>query len=674
MDIYRDLDVFGRGALLIEPNWNQEPRQGTEGDQELSTSGEAQSVLEGSSRRAWTSEFRKEFGTAQEQFEFFDFARSRMGRVRPFWSPSWSSDFKLLSDVGMGERVLRVLRCRFDWIFEADRYGIYIETPTDRHIYAIESFETDLDNQEDRIILRSAVGANIKASSVFRVSLVRRVRFATDRFEMSMDTTLVGSLNYSLVEVFGESEYMREEEVEDLSVGYDYKNSFSAQLMLSGDWWDPTSDMSGTGGTGASFRTNRSLALMQVQVDALTSVIGLRPKDLPYTQWNANGRPLAHGWPPFAYRTRPVDSDGKLAGAWDAWTFVQYTTHKDFVHGMPLIRLASSRRQRVQIAVVHPAVVPNVDIIYSTRQYEPGQTSALNSVTGQPLDHVDYLYFLEFSALTINASGSFETFTDTRLPLRVLVLGDKTSDGSVRANDPSYYAGQPVEWNNGLDCRGVIAQWPWKVLEAYENERNARVAVVNSSFSGGVVAPIWFSIRNAALLAQKSDEVDHFDNLTNPRALPADFSPHVVLFAFGSEDQLWQAYYNPLFNPANTVTDMTAVLAAIIAKWTTASVAVLPFPRLDNTLPANPFTGGSVNVYSSISTAATSLGLTVLTPSTSTVNPGATDLLNAEEHALVATTVYGTIKALADFQLKLGSTGQFDSRFASRTGLLANFV
>ena len=75
MDIYRDLDVFGRGALLIEPNWNQEPRQGTEGDQELSTSGEAQSVLEGSSRRAWTSEFRKEFGTAQEQFEFFDFAR-----------------------------------------------------------------------------------------------------------------------------------------------------------------------------------------------------------------------------------------------------------------------------------------------------------------------------------------------------------------------------------------------------------------------------------------------------------------------------------------------------------------------------------------------------------------------------------------------------------------------
>ena len=146
MDIYRDLDVFGRGALLIEPNWNQEPRQGTEGDQELSTSGEAQSVLEGSSRRAWTSEFRKEFGTAQEQFEFFDFARSRMGRVRPFWSPSWSSDFKLLSDVGMGERVLRVLRCRFDWIFEADRYGIYIETSTDRHISASETLETELDN------------------------------------------------------------------------------------------------------------------------------------------------------------------------------------------------------------------------------------------------------------------------------------------------------------------------------------------------------------------------------------------------------------------------------------------------------------------------------------------------------------------------------------------------
>lgn len=128
------------------------------------------------------------------------------GMARPFWVPSWVTDFRLLTDVTPNARnLVYVQKNGFERVFETDRYGLMFELPNGSvDIYKIAGYDPILGN----LILANPIAQVIALTEVMRCCLIRRVRAATDLFDWDFVHDGAFSVGVPVTEVFGEGAFV----------------------------------------------------------------------------------------------------------------------------------------------------------------------------------------------------------------------------------------------------------------------------------------------------------------------------------------------------------------------------------------------------------------------------------------------------------------------------------
>jgi len=128
------------------------------------------------------------------------------GRVRSFWMPSWRTDFRIFNDAQPASRnIIYVQPVGFEFVYEADRYGIFIEL-RDRtyHVYRLVGY----DPVTAFLTLNGALDTTFAAEDAVRVCLIRRVRFDQSSFKFGFVTDAVMSVSVNVHEVKGEGVFI----------------------------------------------------------------------------------------------------------------------------------------------------------------------------------------------------------------------------------------------------------------------------------------------------------------------------------------------------------------------------------------------------------------------------------------------------------------------------------
>lgn len=82
---------------------------------------------------AWTGAYQWQSHTHQEKYELFSFWLSRMGRVRSFYMPTWTADFKQARRVNAGDSFIHVEGNGFEHLYNnhSDRASAYTNPAAD---------------------------------------------------------------------------------------------------------------------------------------------------------------------------------------------------------------------------------------------------------------------------------------------------------------------------------------------------------------------------------------------------------------------------------------------------------------------------------------------------------------------------------------------------------------
>lgn len=207
------LDLTGYNALLIEPTWSdpedlldlhQDRIEGrTQFAKPVANAGPT--VLDSAGERdrvglhRWTGRYKFQPYTHAKQYELWDHMRYMMGRVRPFWMPSWCSDFELLRDADPQEGdVLYVRPNGFEYAYEDGRYGVMIET-FDRNLDIYEC--VGYDPASGCLFIRDTIITKIPLAMVAKMCLVRMCRSDSNSFDWRFTSDAVAEVSMAFREV-----------------------------------------------------------------------------------------------------------------------------------------------------------------------------------------------------------------------------------------------------------------------------------------------------------------------------------------------------------------------------------------------------------------------------------------------------------------------------------------
>lgn len=668
-DYFHDLDVFVSGSsLLIEPSFDSPPKDRLVGDQEVKASGGTEEIVEISEDVVWAGQYSKMLCSFAEQAEFARHMFLSMGRLRSFWFPSFVSDFTLYQDTsGAASHYLYVIPNNFDWVFQPNRYGLFIRTANgDRHLWEIENYLTKEQSPFDILVTKSQLGQTIKKRDVQYASIVRFVRFDSDKFKFVMDTPDAGTVSYQFLELPHEALFAKKLNlVDDLSVGYDYEASFSSQVMMGAAWWDAASDQSdNSGGDLRRWRTNSRGAVVEVETELGTRALGINPDDLPYDRLNYHGRAFDPRQPIWAYRSRPVNLLGQFTAGWSDWQVSNVSHHPDYEEGYWVVTdLDPDQRVRLQIRVAEAEDFGNSDS-RTCRFFEPGQGSLTNPVTSEawPSEEITHSIMWQLSGFVVNNAGGLRSFSDLRQKLKVLVLGD-TDLSRVLHTDSD---GQASYFNPDRDRRGTSICWPQLLADHYEeDESGVRVSLLDAGHSQTVFMAQTDKMRAGTTpsglpptLTGMSDLVGKFSKHTNTRDISSGWVPDIVIFGYTVTDQLIASLVNDQYSSGDAQADANAIWSAVHSKWPSCHIIVVPFPRLDSALSANPWTGDSISVRSELIDSVTvdhsSDGwIEHISIDALGTGSGRGTILTRAEHAQAESIIYPDFNAAADAALGL---------------------
>lgn len=663
-DYFHDLDMFGDESFLIPPSFNNPPKDKLVGDHEVRVSGGAEEVVETYPGLVWQGEYNKMFCNYQEQKDFLEYATKKMGRLRSFWFPSFVSDFTLFQDInGAATHCIYVVPNNFDWHFESERYGLYIETVNDRFVWEITDYKSEHQHPFDLLFTKSQIGKTIKKREVLFASLVRYVRFDTDKFAYSMSTPKVGECSYSFIELPNEAKMTKRLVfTDDIDMGHDHDDTFSACVMLGADWWDPLSDSLHSDGDGRQFRTNVNGATFQLETELGTTAIGLIPHDLPYSHHSAtSGHPFEHKQPLWATRRREVDVLGAFVGGWGDWEYHEKETpHPDYEHGYWVVSdIDPTKRYRFQFMIAQspPPKNPGDRL---TRYFEPGESSFADPFTGDSWSssQMNPDLFWDLCGIMLNSEGGIRVFSDTRDKLKVLVLGDSDIAGEVLRVEGD---GLGSFFDDTLNFRGSTVVWPKQLADMYEDaQEDVHVSVCSGTYPLSVFMAQTDKMRAGTApvglppsLHSQGDLLAKYNKLTNNRTLKPGWVPDIVIFAYTATDQTVASFVNDLYALGQAQTQMTNLLSDMRAEWEDVHIFVTPFPRPDGNVPDNVWNGTEIMVKQEIEDSVqvdhvASDWVDLVSLDTLNTDPGRPTILTEAEHDAAAAIVYSYFEAKAD--------------------------
>lgn len=214
------LDLTGGEGFFIEPNWTEptdlldaftSPVEGK------STKVKPDTVVGPTIERSngvrtkigetrWSGQYRFMPYTHARQYNLFNAMRRWQGRVKPFWMPSWGSDFKIIRHVDPADsNAIYVEPNGFEYVYEDDRFGVMIET-FDRNLDVHQC--TGYDHLTGCLFVTGPLQQRIETSNIARVSLVRRVRSASNSFDWRYTTDAVAEVGLRVIEVLGEGAFL----------------------------------------------------------------------------------------------------------------------------------------------------------------------------------------------------------------------------------------------------------------------------------------------------------------------------------------------------------------------------------------------------------------------------------------------------------------------------------
>ena len=196
----KGLQMAGFESFLIEPTFvdPEDTLDVTAANLESAGIGTLAATGAGAGLIEWSGRYTFILGDKKQKGEFFRNQEYWCGRSRSFWMPSWRSDFTLAVDGGPpSNNYLRVLPVGFDFLVEAGRYGLMIQTTGYvLDVYQIVSF----DASTGELWLIGSLDQVFTTANVMRMSLVRRVRSASDEFDWEHDTDAVASVSVGFIE------------------------------------------------------------------------------------------------------------------------------------------------------------------------------------------------------------------------------------------------------------------------------------------------------------------------------------------------------------------------------------------------------------------------------------------------------------------------------------------
>jgi hypothetical protein len=134
----------------------------------------------------------------QELAEFRAWIAARRGRYAPFWAPSNLDDFKVTGNIGSAATSITVANRKHAMVAgEVGRRDIMIELHNGTRYYRRI---TDIapSGTTETLTIDSALGANVAASDIARVSYMRLMRLASDTVEIAYkkDDVAIVKLNF----------------------------------------------------------------------------------------------------------------------------------------------------------------------------------------------------------------------------------------------------------------------------------------------------------------------------------------------------------------------------------------------------------------------------------------------------------------------------------------------
>lgn len=161
-------------------------------------------TLSGYGLTRWSGDFDFILSNRTDRAEYLRRQKLRHGVVAPFWMPSWRDDLNPLTDVvPAGRDVLFVRPNGFEWVYEAERYGVALVLPGG----VIDAFSViGYDPSNGALRLGGTLDYAVSLRSLSMISLVRRVRASADA-EWSFVNSNVVRTSLSVVEVVGEGAF-----------------------------------------------------------------------------------------------------------------------------------------------------------------------------------------------------------------------------------------------------------------------------------------------------------------------------------------------------------------------------------------------------------------------------------------------------------------------------------
>ncbi len=333
-----------------------------------------------------------------------------------------------------------------------------------------------------------------------------------------------------------------------------------AKLLLSQGYWDPDSNLSNVGGTWTKIQTNQPGASVTLEVTG-SKMFGMVVDNI-YSATNDGGSRWTVRPPPCRVQ-RTVDGTLDTSN----WSGAQYVDDLGWQYGLiPSIGnwsiandMVTGSTYRYRIETTH-FLVP----IGATLRNSRLTLEYMREPASGPYATTEDCAMLQFSAVLANTGATFNTITDARTPVRVLLL----ADSNMSYVNPVVPPGSPLNMPIGVfgtartelvDIRGHAITWHRQIIDRWCAANNRPLLLSNASYGGLWMARTSNTISAnfradhpgiASSLHQRFNKrtgwwTDDADPQANTgRAYPGSTNFDLIIVAFVTNDQvLAQAIY-----------------------------------------------------------------------------------------------------------------------------------